>query len=569
MNFLALATDYDGTLAHDGAVDEDTVSALEKLRDSGRKLILVSGRILDDFLRVFPRPDLFEWIVVENGALLYCPNTRQSRLLTDPVPPGFTEALLARGVTNLGVGQAIVGTWVPHQCQVLETLREMGLDRQIIFNKDAVMILPTGVNKATGLLAALAEMKLSPHNVVAVGDAENDLPMLALAECGVAVSNALESVKARADLVMHADHGAGVQELISELLSDDLVTRLGHVPKQGLLLGWLKTDPGKAVLLPRLGRSILVAGPSGSGKSTAITGLLERLAEAEYQFCLFDPEGDYEGFEPAVNFGNPHYVPGFGEVVTLLERMHSVVVNLLGVSLDNRPEYVSEMLRSMEALRSSKGRPHWLILDEAHHLFPTEVSPGSPIMAEPPRTSLMITVHPKHLRREALLSADILIAVGKDPDETVRDYCRTAGIAEPPLEPVTLEKGEVLFWFRPAGNAPVVVTVEPGKTEHKRHIRKYAEGDLGPVSFVFRGADEKLSLCAQNFSNFMRIGSGVDDQTWDHHLHAHDYSNWIRSVVKDFPLAEEVEGIENGGGTPTDTREQIFDAIRQRYTAPA
>ena len=44
----------------------------------------------------------------------------------------------------------------------------------MIFNKGAVMILPSGVNKATGLAAALEELGLSPHNVVGVGDAEND-----------------------------------------------------------------------------------------------------------------------------------------------------------------------------------------------------------------------------------------------------------------------------------------------------------------------------------------------------------------------------------------------------------
>jgi hypothetical protein len=110
MNFHALATDYDGTLAHHGNASPSTIAALEKLRDSGRKLVLVSGRVLDDMLGVFPRPDLFEWIVVENGALLYCPRTRESRLITEPVPEGFVDALRERGITNVGAGRSIVGT---------------------------------------------------------------------------------------------------------------------------------------------------------------------------------------------------------------------------------------------------------------------------------------------------------------------------------------------------------------------------------------------------------------------------------------------------------------------------
>lgn len=221
MHFLALATDYDGTLAHDGRVAPSTLAALEKLRASGRKLLLVTGRVLDDLLQVFPRPELFEWIVLENGALLHCPATRELRLLADPVPALLPEALREHGVP-IGVGRSIVGTVRPHEGTVLQVLRELGIDRQIIFNKRSVMVLPTGVNKASGLRAALDEMKISPHNVAAVGDAENDLPMLKLCACGVAVANAVESVKEQADLITTADHGAGVEELIDELLCDDL-----------------------------------------------------------------------------------------------------------------------------------------------------------------------------------------------------------------------------------------------------------------------------------------------------------------------------------------------------------
>jgi hypothetical protein len=190
MHFLALASDYDGTLAYSGVVRASTIAALEKLKDSGRQLILVTGRQLGELLEIFSRADLFEWVVAENGALLYCPRTRESTLLAEAMPDSLSSLLKERGVENLSTGQAILATWRPHECTVLAALAELGLDRQIIFNKDAVMVLPTGVNKASGLRAALNELKLSPHNVVAVGDAENDLPMLTFAGCGVAVQNA-------------------------------------------------------------------------------------------------------------------------------------------------------------------------------------------------------------------------------------------------------------------------------------------------------------------------------------------------------------------------------------------
>ena len=566
--FLAVALDYDGTLATHGKVGESTVSALEQVVQSGRKLVLVSGRQLEELLEIFPGHELFEWIVVENGALLYCPRTRETRLLADPVPPGFPEALRKRGVVELGVGRSVVATWRPHECAVLEVLRDLGLDRQIIFNKDAVMVLPTGINKASGLAAALDQMKVSHHNVVAVGDAENDLPMLGWCECGVAVSNALESVKRKADFVTSGDHGAGVEELMRHLLDNDLDTLLRPENRRGLLLGVERDAPDRSVWVAALGYSILVAGPSGSGKSTIIMGVLERMAAAGYQFCIFDPEGDYEGFEPAVNLGNPHCVPGSGEVLSLIERMHNSVVNMLGVSLDNRPVYVAEVVRKLEALRSAKGRPHWFIFDEAHHVFPADFPPGTPLLERPPATSLMITVHAPHVRKEALASADVVIAVGKDPDQTIRNFCRSVDAEEPDLQPVTLERSEALVWFR-GQRDPLVVAFEQGKSEHKRHVRKYAEGDLGTGSFVFRGPEGKLNLAAHNLNTFIRMGSGVDDDTWNFHLRAHHYSVWVRKFIKDDGLAEEVKNIENADGSPNETRDRLFAAIRSRYTAPA
>lgn len=567
MNFLALATDYDGTLASDGQVRESTISALEQLCQSGRKLLLVTGRELDQLIEIFPRHDLFDWIVAENGGILYCPRTRESRLLAEPVPESFPAELRRRGVDNLSVGSAILATWRPHECTVLEVLRDLGLDRQIIFNKDAVMVLPTGVNKGSGLTAALDEMKLSHHNIVAVGDAENDMPMLAQCECGVAVENALDSVKQKADFVTRADHGAGVEELIDQLLNDDLTARMATSSRRALLLGTAKDEPKQKVWLPGLGQSVMVAGPSGSGKSTSVTGLLERMAKSAYQFCILDPEGDYDSFEAAINLGNPHYVPSANEVLALLERMHSAVVNLLGVALDARPQITSELLRKLEDMRAAKGRPHWFVIDEAHHIFPSDVPAGTSALSEPPKGSLMITVHPQHVRAEALASVDILLAVGKEPHETIREYCRTLGVNEPELQPVALERGEVLAWFRRQDGPPFVVAAEPGKAEHKRHIRKYAEGDLGVGSFVFRGPEGRLHLVAHNLNTFMRMAEGVDDETWCRHLGSGDFSEWFRWIVKDEKLADQVRSIEKENGNPQETRKIVFEAIREKYTA--
>lgn len=221
MRYLALATDYDGTLASNGVVDPDTVEALRRLAATGRKLILVTGRQLGDVLHAFPEAALIDAVVAENGAVLYRPQSRETRVLAPSPPAHFVEALQRRGVGPLWVGEVVVATVQPNETEVIDVIRELGLDLQVILNKGSVMVLPASVDKATGLRAALDELALSPQNVVAIGDAENDQAFLAMCGCGVAVANALDAVKAGAEHVTRGEAGAGVREIIDSLISED------------------------------------------------------------------------------------------------------------------------------------------------------------------------------------------------------------------------------------------------------------------------------------------------------------------------------------------------------------
>ena len=222
MPYLALATDYDGTLASRGTVEPDTMEALCRLAATGRKLILVTGRRVDDLVRVFPEVAIFDRVVAENGPLVYRPQTRETRILSQPPPAAFIDELRRRGVQPLTLGQVFVATEQPNERVVLAVISELGLDLHVILNKGAVMVLPASVNKATGLRAALDELGLSPQAVVGIGDAENDEAFLAMCGCGVAVANALDSLKAQADHVTSGEDGAGVREVIDSLISDDL-----------------------------------------------------------------------------------------------------------------------------------------------------------------------------------------------------------------------------------------------------------------------------------------------------------------------------------------------------------
>src|SRR5262245_18929661 len=125
MRYAALACDYDGTIALHGVVDAPTVEALERLRTSGRRLVLVTGRDLDDLIRVFPHIHLFDRIVAENGAVVYNPATRDVRMLADAPPDEFAKELERRGVSPLSVGRVIVATWEPNDPIVLTTTRAL------------------------------------------------------------------------------------------------------------------------------------------------------------------------------------------------------------------------------------------------------------------------------------------------------------------------------------------------------------------------------------------------------------------------------------------------------------
>ena len=222
MQYQVLAADYDGTLATDGHVEESTLEAVRRLRASGRRFVLVTGRIIDQLVQVFPQIALCDLVVADNGAVLFNPATGERVALAAAPHKDFVEELVRRGVPRIETGDVIVATWEPHETTVLEIIRDLGLELQIIFNKGAVMILPTGVNKATGLAAALEKLGVSPENTVGIGDAENDESFLKMCGASAAVDNALEVLKRQANIIMQGARGAGVCQLINRLLDDDL-----------------------------------------------------------------------------------------------------------------------------------------------------------------------------------------------------------------------------------------------------------------------------------------------------------------------------------------------------------
>jgi hypothetical protein len=568
MRYLALACDYDGTLAKDGRVDEETLKALTRCRESGRKLILVTGREIEDLLRVFPRAELFDRIVAENGALLYHPKTREEKPLTERPPERFIDALRGRGIEPLSVGRVIIATWTPHETAALEVIRDLGLEYHVIFNKGAVMILPSAVNKATGLKAACKELGLSMHNVAGVGDAENDHAFLRLCECSAAVANALPSIKERVDYVTRSGHGAGVTELIDRLIDSDLAELEPMLGRHELLLGM--REDGREFRLDPYRLCVMLAGSSGGGKTTFVTSFLERLVEHVYQFCIVDPEGDYESFEEAVALGDQKRAPSLDVLADLLKKpKDNAVANLLGIKIEDRPAFFEKLFLCLQEIRGRTGHPHWIIVDEAHHMLPPERDLS--VLAQELHATMLVTIEPDHVAPSVLSRVDVVISVGETVQRTLRKFAEATGEPTPAEIAGDINKEQAVVWMRRSGEPPFPLNRIPPKSERRRHLRKYAEGDLGEEeSFYFQGPEGKLHLKAQNLRIFNQMAEGVDDETWLYHLRRGDYSRWFRERIKDDALAQEAEQIERANGlSPRESRGKIREVVEKRYTAPA
>ncbi|MEP7243048.1 MAG: HAD-IIB family hydrolase [Gammaproteobacteria bacterium] len=407
MRYLALCCDYDGTLATHGKLLPGTIEALERLIASGRRLLMVTGRELDDLQSVCERLDLFEYVVAENGALLYHPATRAEKALAPRPPDEFVATLRARGVQRVSQGRVIVATWEPHETVVLETIRDLGLELQVIFNKGAVMVLPAGVNKATGLAAALETLAVSPHNAVGIGDAENDHALLRACEFSAAVANALPTLKDTADMVTTRDHGAGVTELIDALLKDDLASYEPALARHHVLLG--TAEDGSAMKLPPYGRNVLLLGKPASGMPALVTSFLERLAEQHYTFCVIDSEGGYGAVGNAVALGTGERPPSVDEIAKVLSKPQtSCVANLAGLPAADRPAFFASLAPQLQALRMRSGQPHWIVVDEAHQLLPPGAKAGSQSLPENLTAVLQISVQPDRVAPKSVNDVNAL-----------------------------------------------------------------------------------------------------------------------------------------------------------------
>jgi phosphoglycolate phosphatase-like HAD superfamily hydrolase len=537
---------------------------LAAARRAGVALVLVTGRILAELQAVFPDvTDHFDRVVAEDGAVLAAAGF--SRALAASVDDRLRRALRARGV-SLRRGEVILAGSTVDAITVEHELERLGLDSQLVRNRGELMIVPAGVSKGRGVLEALAELGISRHDTIAVGDAENDLSLLRSVEVGTAVANAVESVKDAADLVLDAPHGAGVVELLGgAVFAGDQVL---HPARWRLTIG--HDHAGEAVTVPASRVNVLVSGPAGAGKSFVAGLLVEQLINLAYTVLVVDPEGDYQPLSAlpgVVTLGYDDALPDGGRIIEMLHhRFGSVIVDLSTHDRARRELFHHEATPLLRDYRLASGLPHWVLVDEAQDTW----GEGGALehVADPGHKGfLLVSYRPEILTDEVLGEIDVEILLPGS----------TTAATLPGLDP------EVLGELARAGRGHAVlltdhratlVTLAPRRTPHVRHWHKYVVGRLPREKqfYFYREPGAATGVTAANLLELDRELYRAGPDVLRHHAVGHDFSRWVREVFSDSGLAEQLATIETqiAAGSPDvleieTARALLVAAIERNY----
>jgi hydroxymethylpyrimidine pyrophosphatase-like HAD family hydrolase len=564
--FQAIAVDYDGTITDASPPAPEVLAVLREQRAQGRKVVLVTGRILAELRNDYPHvDDEFDLIVAENGGVIS--HEGRIRELATPVSAELAAALTHSDVP-VRQGRVLLATDTAYDRVVLDEIARLGLEYQMVRNRHALMVLPPGITKGVGLYEALGDLGISHHSTIGVGDAENDHSLLEVCEIGVAVSNAVDALKQHADLVLDQPDGAGVSALLNgPVLSGEqrLYPRRWQIE--------IGTDDDEPVRIPASQINVLITGGSLSGKSHMVGLLAEELVDLDYSMLMLDIEGDHGDLarlRGVLSVGGPGRLPDPSELPGLLRhRFASIVVDLSRLGLDQRAAYLTAAVERVSEQRSTSGLPHWMIIDEAHL---ADLEAG--FSASPSQTSkgyCLVTYKPTELSGVAPDDFDIVIATLGGADQAAMlpgNLAALTGLDERTLESDLTEgtPGRAVLVDRRSDGPPVWFTGRPRRTDHVRHWHKYLTGSLPtPRRFYFRDG-----AVAANLTDFYRQLRTCDLDIVAGHAHDHDFSRWIADVLQDLTLATAIRAAEAdltrpGNGGVQLVRQKILARIRARY----
>jgi phosphoglycolate phosphatase (TIGR01487 family) len=565
----ALALDYDGTLTGADRPDDAVLDAIRDVRAAGRAVILVTGRILSELRAVFPDVEReFDAVVGENGAVLV--DADGVRDLAEPVHPKLARSLAHRDIP-VRQGRVLLACDVEHVGAVVEEIARLELDCQVVRNRAALMVLPGGVTKGTGLVQALGNLGISRHSTLAVGDAENDHHLFAVCEIGVAVANAVDALKDRADLVLNEPDGAGVVQL----LTGPLVRGEATLPPGVWQLTLGVNDAGLRVKIPASQVNLLITGASCSGKSYVAGLLVEQLVRLDYSVLVLDREGDHRPLgdrRGLLAVGGHEALPSPRHLAALLRhRFSSVVVDLSQQGEEQQRAYVEALAPVLLAQRAVTGLPHWIVFDEAHVLGAGE-GDWAEALAAGDKGFCFSTYRPDLLPAGHRNALDVLLYTdggGAGEQEARRYAAELAGIREETLQAAEgPEPGRAVLLRAHGTTSPIPFTVQHRTSGHVRHWHKYIDGRLpAPVRFYFTGPDQ--DRVAANLREFHRHLGASTPEVVEAHARRHDFSRWVGWVLQDDQLAETLADAERrlraGACTTEVMRAEALLAIETRY----
>lgn len=583
VHLIVLACDLDGTLAEDGQISAQTWEVLRTAKLAGLVLILVTGRTLDSFIKEMPFVELCEAIVAENGAVIYLPH-RDAIIL----PFGQLDAAIIERMETLDIpldrGMAIAATWVPHDEALLKVLREIKGSITIEYNRAAVMVLPPGVTKGAGLKYVLRELGYSFHNVVACGDAENDRSLFDVSELAVAVSNAQPTLKMVADIVLSEPDGNGVQALIRDLTQGHQLTREPRNNRRLLLGHRLSGAPVYLDPFALIENNVGIFGSSGSGKSWLGGLLAEESLKQEYQICIIDPEGDYRGLGASPNTlllgGSETALPSVSDVLNFSESSNtSLVLDLSMYSSDQRIEYVTDFLRTLQGLRTRRGRPHCFLVDEIQSFCPPEGGKLTDLFLESMQYGGfgVISYRISQIAPALLEALDhLLVTRLRLPEEftTLRKLLDRFSGDNTVLEQLsTLPRGQAYVCTDPAkyggrnGTEIIKFRVGPRAIPHIRHLHKYLRATLPEWKwFYFHEPDGRfLGRAAASLWEFRQALGEVSLESLQFHLRRGDFEHWLLKVLHDEELARRLHKISNRDLEGEALRRALLSAVIDRY----
>ena len=575
MKFSVLALDYDGTIARGDVLDPDVRRAVGDLRSQGIVVLLVTGRILEDLRRVAGDLHFVDAVVAENGAVVEFPDSGYSTVNGPPPNQALLAALSQEGIP-FASGRVVVEANADDAGRIVSVVRRLELPLVLAFNRGRVMVLPQTISKATGVKQALTILRLSPHNAVAVGDAENDHELLSACEVGVAVAWGSEALKASADYVLPGDGPPAVAPYVRALANRQRVPAPMHTRRR-LLLG--HADDGQPLALAVRGRNVLVAGDPKSGKSW-VTGLLcEQLILYGYCLCILDPEGDYLSLEalPGVRvLGGADPLPRPMELLQAFRHADvSIAIDLSHAGQQEKVEYLRNVLPALATLRRHTGLPHRIVVDEAHYFLHDADVSG--LLDLELNGYTLVSYRSSRLHPDVLTASQAIVVTREsDPREVLALFalCHTCqgrrseaewiellgslAIGEAVVLPVTEEaQGDVRR-----------IRLAPRLTPHVRHLAKYVDIPVQESrAFVFWRDGVQLPRRARTLRDFISVLEQSSMQALDGHLRRGDFSRWIADVFGDYPLGNTVRQIEAEyrGGIATNVPASLAQAVRSRY----